>query len=85
MGSSTKVCCLCGEAIDAHLHPETGEVYWTDGHNAMPIRDGRCCSECNGDRVLPARLRLFDADAAGLVNPDGTLKEELAREYISPR
>lgn len=27
------------------------------GHNAAPINAGRCCSECNGDIVIPARIR----------------------------
>lgn len=26
------------------------------GNNAQPINDGRCCSECNSNVVLPKRL-----------------------------
>jgi hypothetical protein len=29
---------------------------WKLGHNAQPIVDGRCCSECNDYIVIPARL-----------------------------
>jgi len=26
-------------------------------HNAEPINNGRCCSECNDRHVIPARLK----------------------------
>lgn len=29
----------------------------TFGHNAAPIAEGQCCSDCNDLKVLPARLR----------------------------
>jgi hypothetical protein len=45
-------CCLCGDDIR--------EVNgWDKGHNAEPIEAGRCCNVCNNDKVLPARIRLF--------------------------
>lgn len=40
-----KKCCICGKTF-------TG---W--GHNPYPVKsDGECCSECNMQRVVPARL-----------------------------
>ena len=48
-------CCICKEEIDIQ-YSETGEVVWDQGHNAEPVRDGRCCSTCNFTIVLAARL-----------------------------
>ena len=53
--STDKVCCICNGPIDPHTTPE-GEVYWTHGHNAEPVKKGRCCSTCNREKVLTARL-----------------------------
>ena len=60
--STDKVCCICGGSIDAHKTPE-GKVYWTEGHNALPVKDGRCCTQCNDNRVLPARFSGLIVDA----------------------
>ena len=43
-------CCLCGK--------DYGE--W--GNNALPVKDGRCCDDCNTMKVIPARLALLLAD-----------------------
>ena len=43
-------CCICGKEIE--IEP-TG---WAEGHNALPVKDGRCCSDCNYKIVIPARL-----------------------------
>jgi len=37
-------CCLCKKQIKGY------------GNNAQPIKDGRCCDECNLKKVIPARL-----------------------------
>ena len=29
---------------------------WTQGNDAMPIHDGRCCNKCNAEIVVPARF-----------------------------
>jgi len=29
---------------------------WTKGHNAEPVNDGRCCTSCNNEVVIPRRL-----------------------------
>ena len=38
---------------------EIGPGGWSEGHNAHPVTDGRCCGECNSMVVLPARLQRF--------------------------
>jgi len=43
------ICSICGGDIDA-------QGTWTRGHNAEPINDGRCCTECNNTVVIPARI-----------------------------
>ena len=37
-------CSICGEFIDGH------------GHNSEPVLPGLCCTRCNGEVVVPARL-----------------------------
>jgi hypothetical protein len=49
-------CIICGNLIDELRHPISGEVVWDQGHNAEPVKDGRCCSHCNNTVVLPQRL-----------------------------
>ena len=43
-------CCLCGNQI---LVENSG---WAQGNNAQPVKDGRCCDECNIRVVIPFRL-----------------------------
>lgn len=45
-------CCLCGENIKP-----VGT--WTQGNNARPLKDGRCCDDCNMNKVIPARLGMM--------------------------
>ena len=49
-------CVICTEAIEPQRTPE-GEIFWTHGHNARPVAEGQCCSDCNYSVVVPARLR----------------------------
>ena len=55
--SSTK-CSICTKDIDKQYTPE-GKMYWNEGHNAEPINNGRCCSLCNENIVLPKRLNSY--------------------------
>ena len=56
-------CSICHEKIDEHVNPSTNKVYWTEGHNAQPINNGRCCTICNDTIVVPVRLtRAFGLD-----------------------
>ena len=50
-----RICDICGNPIDIHYNSE-GEAYWTEGHNALPVVDGRCCDKCNAEVVIPARI-----------------------------
>lgn len=50
-------CCICEGFIEPLRHPETNEIFWTHGHNAEPVTDGRCCHTCNSNIVMPTRLR----------------------------
>ena len=47
-------CSICKNKIE--VEPISG---WTGGHNPWPIQDkGRCCTECNDELVVPARLTM---------------------------
>ena len=48
-------CVICKGEIEPHKNAE-GVVYWTEGHNAEPIAEGRCCDVCNSTEVIPARI-----------------------------
>jgi hypothetical protein len=43
-------CSICKGEIAVH-------GTWTEGHNAEPVNDGRCCDDCNETTVIPTRLR----------------------------
>ena len=49
-------CKLCHQEIDVQYAP-TGEVAWAEGHNAAPLAEGQCCTDCNETLVIPARLQ----------------------------
>ena len=36
-----------------------GDSYRGMGHNAEPVKDGRCCTDCNYLKVIPARMDLI--------------------------
>jgi hypothetical protein len=43
--SKDQKCVLCGDGYAGH------------GHNAQPLKDGRCCEGCNIEKVIPERVR----------------------------
>ena len=47
-------CVICGLEIDIIT---SGDFEWSDGHNAEPVKEGRCCTECNNSVVIPTRLK----------------------------
>ena len=57
-------CSICKGEIEKQRNPQTGEVFWDQGNNAEPVNNGRCCSKCNWNTVIPARL----AQLRGLKN-----------------
>ena len=50
-------CSICSGFIEPQRHPVTKEVFWTHGHSAEPVSDGRCCDNCNSTVVIAARLQ----------------------------
>jgi len=66
----TGKCCLCKKE------------YTHYGNNALPLKDGRCCDECNAIKVIPERLK-----SAGIILSEKDTKklfkfEKRAREKI---
>jgi hypothetical protein len=43
-------CSICKKEIPVK------EGGWSQGNNAEPVNDGRCCDDCNMSVVVPARL-----------------------------
>tara|TARA_R100000458_G_C8229191_1_gene211398 strand:+ start:221 stop:421 length:201 start_codon:yes stop_codon:yes gene_type:complete len=37
-------------------YDDKGNVYWSEGHNAQPVTNGRCCDDCNDQVVIPVRI-----------------------------
>lgn len=40
-------CCICGRIVNGY------------GNNAVPVKEGICCDQCNTDVVIPARIVLL--------------------------
>ena len=38
---------------DIEHRQHNGVVYWTEGNNAQPVADGRCCDACDCMVVIP--------------------------------
>ena len=51
-------CCICGDKVDLHCDLETGKVFWDQGHNAWPIKEGQCCDTCQWTVVFPTRCKM---------------------------
>lgn len=47
---TNELCVICENEID--IQPNG----WGGGHNAQPIAEGQCCTDCNNNIVTPARL-----------------------------
>lgn len=63
-GKEIVTCVICEGDIDHHIDPSTGECYWILGHNAAPVKNGRCCDTCNATAVMTARLKPMFGDRA---------------------
>ena len=59
---------ICGDEIPTQLSG------WSEGHNADPVSEGRCCDLCNDVKVLPARLDRMLNSRVALLNSEN--KEE---------
>jgi len=47
---TNELCVICHEPID--IQPNG----WGGGHNAQPVEEGQCCTDCNIELVIPARM-----------------------------
>jgi len=43
------ICCICEQPIPIRHG-------WAQGNNAEPVKEGRCCYDCEAQVVLPARI-----------------------------
>ena len=50
------LCVICGNEIKPLLD-QKGKVIWAHGHNAEPVKIGRCCDQCNINKVLVKRMQ----------------------------
>jgi len=57
--NSNRLCSICSKPIDVQHFKN---VAWTKGHNASPVTDGRCCTDCNLEKVIPARINQIVGD-----------------------
>jgi coenzyme F420-reducing hydrogenase beta subunit len=72
-------CVICKGDIEHQKTPE-GEVFWTKGHQAWPVADGKCCQVCNDNVVLPRRLEDAGFSAGDARELASTLMVAAARE-----
>tara|TARA_R110000796_G_scaffold215426_1_gene331421 strand:- start:857 stop:1039 length:183 start_codon:yes stop_codon:yes gene_type:complete len=56
MEEEVEICSLCEGEIEQQFIPGTKKVFWSKGHNAAPLSEGRCCGSCNAQKVIPARI-----------------------------
>ena len=47
------ICSICKEPIP------TTSYGWSEGNNAQPINDGRCCDNCDATVVIPKRIEML--------------------------
>jgi|TARA_B100001939_G_scaffold348233_1_gene374595 hypothetical protein len=67
MSAKIEECCICHEDIDIQYVEEINnkngtrhkKVFWSMGHNAEPIQQGRCCTVCNTTVVIPQRILMI--------------------------
>ena len=62
-------CCICHKQIEQE-RTESGEIYWTQGNDALPIHDGRCCNKCNAEIVIPARFTDISMSTGKIYKPE---------------
>jgi len=64
-------CSICTSEIDIQANGFEG------GHNAFPLSNGRCCTRCNDNEVIPMRIAII---ASGRAMPTQALKDVLAEQ-----
>ena len=48
----TAMCVICGEEYEGY------------GNNALPVKEGECCDQCNLKVVVPERVRQVEEDSS---------------------
>jgi hypothetical protein len=43
-------CSICKNPIEVQANG------WEGGHNAFPLTNGKCCTNCNDNEVIPMRM-----------------------------
>ena len=64
-------CDICKSKIDVQANGYEG------GHNAFPLSNGRCCTRCNDNEVVPMRIAII---ATGRPMPTSPLKDILKEQ-----
>ena len=64
-------CSICTSQIDIQANGFEG------GHNAFPLSNGRCCTRCNDNEVIPMRIAII---ASGRAMPTQALKDVLVEQ-----
>ena len=59
-------CSICTNDIDVQSNG------WEEGHSALPLSNGRCCTICNDTEVVPMRMAFI---SLGRSIPKEGLKE----------
>ena len=49
--TTKELCVICHEPMNTYSTPN-----WVGGHNAQPVAEGQCCTDCNIELVIPARM-----------------------------
>ena len=49
-------CSICKKPIEVQSNG------WEGGHNAFPLTDGKCCTICNDNEVIPMRMAFIASD-----------------------
>ncbi len=65
------ICCICNNEFDEIEEIEIGQMRFKSkgGHNPSPVKEeGRCCTGCNFNVVLPAREQLLEKQIKNLKN-----------------
>ena len=64
-------CSICTSKIDIQANGFEG------GHNAFPLSNGRCCTRCNDNEVVPMRIAII---ASGRPMPTQPIKDILKEQ-----
>ena len=54
-------CCICEKEIEKE-YDGNSKLVWDEGHNAEPVKEGRCCTVCNFNVVIPKRIEMYMGD-----------------------